>query len=249
MIIRCGLILKDAVKENELTKALISAALKIHDLSLSGDTENDTLENRDIDIAYYPDDFDLLLKNFDSLDMIFVSYDFLKTHQSDLQNLFLKNPWCMSIPVGNPKEEICKYLLLRPAGHLDGSDDQTGIMKYSSMCFDMLRNSDNVIQISTKKGDYSVSISAVAYFQSDLKYVMCVSRDGTVYKKLGKMDDIVAPYSKYFFRVHQSFAVNYSVISVYDKTMHEIITNEGVRIPVSRKYTKAVSDYMQNISV
>ena len=170
----------------------------------------------------------------------FLDYALLRGAADSLYAFFRQNPDCMTVAVGTPKEEICSFLELRPAGHMEDADSFGQIRRLSCRCMERLRTENQVLQIHTRQGEYAVSMRSILYCQSDLKYVQITAKSGTVYRKLWKLDELLSILPEYFMRIHQSYVVNVREADAFDRTSHEPQMTDGSRLPVSRPYLQAV---------
>lgn len=236
MLIRAAISTENNNQANTLANNLIALSINMED------REDDV----EFDIAFFKDDMLKLAESFKSIDIAFISYDLLKKNTAFLNELYHKNPSCISVPVGEPREKICDFLLLRPAGHINSPEDAERLRQICLLCKEELSKNDEVLQIKSRKGAYSISLSTVIYCQSDLKYTSIVSEDGKIYRRLGKLDKLAEFLPNYFIRIHQSFLVNLRMVKDLDKTSWEVITKQGDRLPVSRAYHKSTENLFKN---
>ena len=225
MIMRIGTAFPALWMENELKNHLIRIAIE---------------EDCELDLADYRGDMKKLWNAFPDLDLAFFDYALLREYKEILSGFFRRNPDCMSVAVGKPYEEICGFLELRPAGHLGKTDSYDQIRRLSLRCMKEMQEDFGVLQIHTRQGEYAVSVRNILYCQSDLKYVQLVTKKGTVYRKLWKLDEVLSVLPEYFIRVHQSYVVNVREAEGFDRSAHELLMTDGIRIPVSRPYVQSV---------
>lgn len=220
MLIRTAIALFSASDGNTIANSLVR-----YSLLSEADTE--------MDISFY-DSAEKLLDNYINIDQAFI---LCRTQDKKiLAELYRRNTECIPIVSVSPAETIGDFLMLRPAGYLNGADDEQSIADACKFCEEAMPRRNDVIQISTRERCCAVSASSVVYCQSDLKYIILVTEQGEVFRKLGKLQDISAKLPPYFLRVHQSYIVNTEHIAIIDKSSWEITTKEGYRIPVSRTY-------------
>ena len=225
MILRIGTALGNCEQEEVLKSHLIRIAIE---------------EDCELDIADYRKELSKLWSAFTDLDLVFLDYALLRGAADSLYAFFRQNPDCMTVAVGTPKEEICSFLELRPAGHMEDADSFGQIRRLSCRCMERLRTENQVLQIHTRQGDDAVSMRSILYCQSDLKYVQITAKSGTVYRKLWKLDELLSILPEYFMRIHQSYVVNVREADAFDRTSHELQMTDGSRLPVSRPYLQAV---------
>lgn len=202
----------------------------------------------EIDIADVGMDFAAFEAQIDKYDMAILGYGFLEKNKDALWGVYKKNPDCFSVLLGMPESSVCRYLALRPGGHigsLERKEKSSELFRLCSFCTEQLRQNNRILQIVTRKGIYAVSVDSVLYCQSDLKYVMLLTEDGNCYRKLGKLDELKRELPADFTRVHQSFLVNNRKVCGIDKSTHELILEGGLRIPYSRAYRSAVEQMFQ----
>lgn len=236
MMIRAAISAKNNNQAKLLADKLI--AFSINTIDKDSDIE--------FDISFFRDDFLKLESTVKNIDIAFISYYVLEENVNILNRLYHENPSCVSIPVGKPCEKLCDFLMLRPAGYLDTFSDEKNISSLCLFCASEISNNKEILQIKSRTGTYSVSLSSVVFCQSDKKYISIISEDGKIFRKLGKLDQITEILPDYFVRIHQSFIVNSRMVSGLDKTTWEVITLQGERLPVSRIYHQAANDLFKN---
>ena len=102
-----------------------------------------------------------------------------------------------------------------------------------------------MLQIATRQGSFAVSLETVTYCRSDQKYVLIVTGNGKVYRRLGKLSELAALLPEEFVRVHQSFLANWRHVTGLDRKTWELILDSGERIPVSRVYRAEIGSRCQ----
>jgi len=235
MILRIAIATGDRTQAEELANRLV-------DLSVRGLPQYPEL---DLDVAFYQDDPRLLLSAFHRLDLAFLSYGFLDRVPRLLGDLYRKNPNCISVPVGQPDGDICRFLALRPAGHLSHGGDQQEIDRLCALCLEELSQGNEVLQLNTRQGSYAVSAASILFCQSDQKYVMITADTGEVYRRLGRLDQLEEELPPWFLRIHQSFLINSRRLVGLDRTDWLVLLDSGHRVPVSRAYHKTVLEHIQ----
>ena len=92
-------------------------------------------------------------------------------------------------------------------------------------------------------------MSEIVYCQSNLKYVNVVTDSGKFFRKLLTLSKFSEMLPDYFIRIHQSFLVNKHKVRGINHSSNgwEVITNDGLQLPVSRTYQKSVSACIRNI--
>ena len=235
MMVRAAVAVGEKSQADMLTNRLVSFAIK----GCGGQT------GIDMDIAYYQGDLKELLAAFTRFDIALISYDLLEENRALLPEFWRKNARCISVPIGLPEGRICRFLSLRPAGHLPSCEAQACLDVLCAQCVEELEGSAEVLQIHTRQGSYAVSASDILFCQSDQKYVVVTTHTGELYRKIGKLGEFAQALPPYFLRVHQSFLVNTRRLSGLDKTSWEVLLDSGHRIPVSRAYHGAVLEQIQ----
>lgn len=197
----------------------------------------------EIDCAKIGLDFDALKEVFQKCDLCILGFPFLEANKDLLERLYLKNPDCLPVFLDVPAERICQYLALRPGGYLQRKGLTNGGEDLTQLCLACARrisNSGRVLQFVTRQGIEAVSLRSILFCQSDLKYVVIVSEDGTRLRKPGKLNDLAALLSDDFVRIHQSFLINRGRVRAVRKDSHELLLDQGVRVPYSRAYQEIV---------
>lgn len=200
----------------------------------------------EVDIGFYPT-VEALLQAYRNLDIAFLPYSVLENGIDRLHKLFQCNGDCIAIPIGEPDGLICRYLAVRPGGHLRSFDDEGALRALYESCVKEAAASVQVLRFNTRKGAHAVSVSEITYCQSDQKYVQIETVSGTAYRKLGKLDAL-ADSLPGFWRIHQSYLVNPSFASGLDKSeaRWELRLSDGRGLPVSRAYRKETESRFQN---
>ncbi len=199
----------------------------------------------EVDFAHICDDFSALLKSITKYDMVIADQNVLKVNVDKLHKLYFDNPECFTILTGMEASEVCRYLALRPCCYLNSSKDDISLRAIFEMQIDHRMRDESVLQIRTRDGLFAVTVSEILYCQSDLKYVIITTADGERYRRLGKLDDMMAMLPSSFLRVHQSYVVNKKLLRGIEKSAHELVLQGGVKVPYSRIYAKEVSSIFQ----
>ena len=234
MLIRVAIAVHNEIVAQKLTNRIVSFSIR----------HSGSEEDIEFDFSFY-DHLTKLLKNSRNIDMSIISFDILEENQDNLALLYRSNPVMFSVPFGLPDDKVCRFLALRPAGHLRNPDDQEQIDRLCTWCAEGMFGSTDILQIKTRQGCYAITASSILFCQSDQKYVMIVTEAGEIFRKLEKLDQLALVLPDYFVRVHQSFLVNSHRISGLDKTSWEILLDSGNRIPVSRAYQKTIAEQIQ----
>lgn len=204
------------------------------------------IAGEDVDFDYaYCDTAEKLMLCAPDRDMVIVSYELLERSRIEPEQLYRSNPALFPVPMGQPDGKICKFLAMRPAGHLRSPRDQAQIDRLCQWCAGGMKAGTDVLQIKTRQGFHAVSAGSILFCQSDQKYVMIVVQSGEIYRKLEKLDQLAGQLPDYFIRVHQSFLVNSRRVTGLDRTTWELLLDAGNRIPVSRAYRRAVDEHIQ----
>ena len=256
MLIRIAVAGENSALSNKLANQLI--AFSIQKLSVVRDEPAEAGANVDerkrkmdveVDIGFYPT-VEELLQAYRNLDIAFLPYPMLENGINRLHELFQCNRDCIAIPIGEPDGLICRYLAIRPGGHLRSCDDGEAIRALYKLCVKEVAVSAQVLRFSTRKGAHAVSVREITYCQSDQKYVQIETVSGTAYRKIGKLDAL-ADSLPGFWRIHQSYLVNPVFAIGLDKseTGWELRLVDGCHLPVSRAYRKETQARFQNCLV
>ncbi len=95
---------------------------------------------------------------------------------------------------------------------------------------------------------YIVNIEEILYAKSDNNYttfIMVHGKEILVSKPLKSFDEKLANYN--FFRVHQSFLINLSYISSFDRRNEEVILKQIHAVPVAQSRKKDLVDYINKL--
>ena len=200
----------------------------------------------EVDIGFYPT-VESLLHAYKNLDIAFLPYATLEKGIDHLRELYRCNGDCIAVPIGEPDSLICRYLAVRPGGHLGSCDDDGVLRAIYGACVRESAESIQVLRFTTRKGGHAVSTREITYCQSNRKYVQIETVSGTVYRKIGKLD-LLAESLPSFWRIHQSYLVNPSFTVGLEKseTGWEIRLVDGCRLPVSRAYRKKIDARFQD---
>lgn len=199
----------------------------------------------EVDFAHIGNDFSTLLKRIAKYDLVIADEKVLKANVDQLHNIYLGNPECLTVLTGMESQEVCRYLALRPCGYISSIRDDTSLRTIFDMQIKHRMKDDSVLQIHTRDRLFAVTVSEILYCQSELKYVIITTVDGERYRRLGKLDDLMAALPASFQRVHQSYVINKTRLRSIDKSTHELVLQGGVKVPYSRIYTKEVYSIFQ----
>lgn len=256
MLIRVAIVGENSTLSNKLANQLIAFSMNKLLTNKDGTAKDGTNADErkrkldvEVDIGFYPT-VELLLKAYRNLDIAFLPYFVLEKGMACLHELFRCNRDCIAIPIGEPSGLICRYLAIRPGGHLRSCDDGKTLYALYGSCVKDAAASMQVLRFSTRNGAHAVNISEITYCQSNQKYVQIETISGTSYRKIGKLDafeNIIAG----FWRIHQSYLVNPAFVIGMEKheTGWELRLVDGCRLPVSRAYRKETKDRFQNCPV
>lgn len=253
MLIRVAVAGENSALSNKLANCLIAFSMQKLPASRGENAEAgadaDEFKRKmdvEVDIGFYPT-LELLHQAYKSLDIAFLPYSVLENGISCLHKLFHCNMDCIAIPIGEPDGLICRYLAVRPGGHLRSCDDEEAIRALYERCVKEAAASVQVLRFSTRKGAHAVSVCEIMYCQSDQKYVQIETASGTVYRKIGKLD-MLADLLPGFWRIHQSYLVNPAFAAGLDKSEAgwELQLADNCRLPVSRAYRRETEARFQN---
>lgn len=236
MLLRVALASDDKEICRQLTDFLV-------DMTVRNDFAGEDIE---LDIAYFGADTDSLVAGYKDIDIAFLTYDVLDAHPTAARSLYVANPRCFPVVIGLPDQKICSFLSLRPAEHLGESSDGLKLMRVCMACLELMQSNSHVIQFKTRKGSYSISTESVLFCVSDLKYISIVTDTGRIYRKPGKLSELLRQMPANFIRVHQSYLVNSERVVALDKSTWEIVCDDETRIPVSRAYHETAQDLFKN---
>ncbi len=242
MQIRVGIVVQEKALADTLVKSVIAFSLR----SASSLQKSKKAPDVEVDISLYENRAGSIMKGYENLDLAIFDSCFLEENGERLWEIYQANVSCLPVVVLEQKESILGFLKLRPIGCVTNRCMEEQINEICNFCADQLKTSPQVFQLNTKKGSFAISVPSILYCQSDLKYVMIITKAGDIFRKLGKLDDIAGLLPSNFLRVHQSFLVNPSHISCLDKTAGMIVLDQGDKLPVSRNYRASVDALFQN---
>ena len=208
----------------------------------------------------YTYEYELMLKNIENINMIFIDYEYLKKHKNKLSAIYENNNKCLPIIMGTPIEKICDFLLIRPIEYIENAvsvepEDENGKIKrlcdiiISNIKHNFEKKIDNsIIYVTTKQESFALRKESIVYCQSDLKYTLFIIDDGRIIRKLEKLQDVEDKFLWDFERVHQSFLVNPKKVIGVDKASKEIILEGNLRVPISRKYSAQAKKIIENVN-
>lgn len=102
------------------------------------------------------------------------------------------------------------------------------------------KNADQAVRIFFNNSMHTIHCSKLMYLSSSLHIVSFCLKNGEVLKSYGKLDSFVTQLPpETFVRCHQSYIVNLEHVTAM-KSGEFIL--EGIRVPVSRKYSKQARD-------
>lgn len=256
MLIRIAVAGENSALSNKLANRLIAFSMQKlpvgRDEPVEAGADTDERKRKmdvEVDIGFYPT-VELLLQAYRNLDIAFLPYSVLENGIDRLHELFRCNGDCIAIPIGEPDGLICRYLAVRPGGHLRSCDDGKAFRTLYESCVKETAVSVQVLRFSTRKGAHAVSIREIMYCQSSQKYVQIETISGTTYRKIGKLDTL-ADFLPGFWRIHQSYLVNPAFAVGLEKSEAgwELCLVDGCRLPVSRAYRKETEARFQNCLV
>lgn len=106
----------------------------------------------------------------------------------------------------------------------------------------------NLLIFDTRQLLYIVPVEEVVYFQSDLKYVNIICRDGSTIRVYKKLDQVEPSLSSLFLRIHKSYIVNKSFVEKIDKASRMVILSSGEELPVSNsQYSRVLEEWAPRI--
>jgi len=124
---------------------------------------------------------------------------------------------------------------------------------YQSQLTTLLHNfshNDQSKKLVLKNTDaiHVITIEDILFAKSDNNYTSFLLRNGKsilVSKPLKAFDEKLSPHS--FFRVHQSFLINLTCITSFDKRNEEVILEEDHAIPVAQSKKKSLLSYIDKL--
>lgn len=162
--------------------------------------------------------------------------------------------FCLKLHNENPDCRICYYTaseknsidISNPMWFTDKeislSSDTQKTAEMIDRLFNVFKYFGNLLIFDTRQLLYIIPIEEVVYFQSDLKYVNIICRNGEnicIYKKL---DVVEKALSTVFLRIHKSYIVNKTYIDRIDKTNRIVLLKNGDKLPISNSQYAKVSD-------
>lgn len=168
--------------------------------------------------------------------------------------------FCLKLYNENPDCRIC-YYNASGENSIDISNPMWFMDKEVSVCSNKQKTAEmidqlfngfkyfgNLLIFDTRQLLYIIPIEEIVYFQSDLKYVNIICRNGEnicVYKKL---DVVEKALSTVFLRIHKSYIVNKTCIDKIDKANRIVILKNGEELPISNsQYAKVLDDLSPKI--
>lgn len=234
VLIRVAIAVSEKKTENELIDQLTVYSIQT---------------NHEVEFTKLKMDYDSLQKNICKFDIAVLDFIFLDSNKDKLLFLYESNPKCLFILLGHQKSRVCDFLDLRPGGYIDllREDDSSEyiLSRICSQIVKQIQNSSEILQFATKKGIYSISVKDILYCQSDLKYIVIMTKDGKGFRKIGKLTEIIQQLPQNFIRIHQSYLINSFSICGCDKSNHEVILEGDNRIPYSKAYHDVVNQMFQ----
>lgn len=243
MLIRIAVAIPDKKQEEQLILKLTGISIVLKD---------------EFDIALYSDCFNKLLNNVDNIDIIISDFAILQENKELIGDIYIRNPKCLPVLVGTSVHKLSDYLLIRPIEYIKDvaeitPESETDKVKKICKLFMQIvskgledKTDNSILYITTRQNSYAIPKENILYCQSDLKYTVFVLENGTLIRKLEKLQDVEEKYLWDFKRVHQSFLVNPNKVKSLDKVTNEIILSKNTRIPFSRKYSAEVRDLFKN---
>lgn len=96
--------------------------------------------------------------------------------------------------------------------------------------------------LRSKDMNFSIPFHEIMYFESHLKelHLYCKGKqDAMVFT--GVLSALAELPTEYFHQCHKSYIVNFLYVRMLDKTKHEIVLDNGRRLPISRSFYKSVT--------
>ncbi len=103
------------------------------------------------------------------------------------------------------------------------------------------------IVLKTTETIHIVNTEDILYAKSDNNYTTFLlnnRKEILISKPLKAFDEKLTPYN--FFRVHQSFLINLSHVSSFNKRDEEVVLKEEYTIPVAQSRRKNLIEYIEN---
>lgn len=227
----------------------LSVALMHENMDHPGNEKDEPLYDIETDISKYIDSYDGLAEAFQRKDIGFLTCSFLEKYESKLPELYRRNPDCHIIVCGGSISALPNYLRARPVGYISAPEDCGGIVCSWIHCIQEHDHTKHTLYMETKQGVFALSSDEIVYCQSDLKYINVVTDSGKLFRKLLTLSKFSEMLPDYFIRIHQSFLVNKHRVKGISRGSSgwEVITNDGLHLPVSRTYQKSVSACIRNI--
>ena len=256
MLIRVAVVGENSAMSSKLANCLIDLSIKKFSIDRDEPVNTGTISRKprhmtdvEVDIGFYST-VELLLDAYKNLDIVFFPYAVLEKELGHLHKFYRCNSDCIAIPVGKPDGLICRYLAIRPGGHLRSYDDIEAVQNLYKLCVKEASECTQVFRFTTRQGAYAINIREIVYCQSNQKYIQIETISGTTFKKIGKLVSLADSLPD-FWRIHQSYLVNpmYAIGLEKSETGWDLCLTGGLRLPVSRAYRGETEERFQKYLV
>lgn len=157
---------------------------------------------------------------------------FLEKYENGLQSHILF--------VSMQEDHLIDYFKMRPIGFLLKPLVADEIEENIKFAMAHVKDHTAICKFSISKVNYRIPYNLIRYFENSDKKVI-IHGFYANYQCYGKLENFVndAAHQK-FVRIHYSYLVNWSAVIAYQS--NRVILDNGMHLPVSRKYQKNAKD-------
>lgn len=200
------------------------------DTYLTGEELYDCLEEKFYDLIY--------------LDIEFPAMDGIETGRRIRE--ILKNESTDIVYISGNTEYAAELFANHPYDFLVKPLECEKIWKVTRKVMEKREKYKDFYQFETGKRYHSIQYKNIMYFESDLRYILLVTKDQGTYKFKGKLSEIEKQVpATIFVRTHKSYLVNWKYVEKY-KVEYLTLKDSQKRIDVSKKYRNQIQDGLIN---
>ena len=205
---------------------------KLHDLLVKI-----TFSYSDIEIYHFENGDDLLEaihKEQFAVDLLFVEINMKQTDGFQVAEWIRKHNMDMDIIfMSNSKEDVYEGYMYKAFAYYVKPIKEELLKKDIVRYLEERNYIAEILNINTKSKELHIPIHKIIYFKSEKRRVTAYMLTGeqSFYAKLDDVEEMVK--GRGFFRCHQSYLVNSSLVDSYGR---KEISAQGISIPMSRKY-------------
>lgn len=151
-----------------------------------------------------------------------------------------KNQECVIIFITAFADRMADSFEFRASAYLVKPIDEEKLTTALHTALSHLRATPS-FHLCLKGKEYSIPFREIIYFESCLKelHLFCNSKQEEIIFPC-KLSDLSGLPTEYFHMCHKSYMVNFLFVRMIDKKSHEIVLENGVRLPISRTYYSTV---------